>query len=204
MTSIDIAPPVTPVDFATARKAMVDSQLRTSGVNEPFVLARMGSHPREDHVPDAARAVAYMDRAVRLGEGKSLPAPLFHGSVLAEAQPLKGDRVLVIDSGAGYLPALVEPLVASVETITPAEAMKKTRKKGDFTLLLVDGAVEELPDTLSARLADGARIVTGIAEKRVTRLAVGRNSGGNISLMHLAEMGIPQLREFDKAESWSF
>ncbi|MDA7787616.1 protein-L-isoaspartate O-methyltransferase [Sphingomonadaceae bacterium] len=191
-------------DFTAARKAMVDSQLRTSGVNEPFVMERMGAHPREDHVPEAAKAVAYMDRAVPLGGGKSLPAPLFHGRVLAEAQPRATDRVLVIDSGAGYLPALLAPLVESVEAISPADAAKKSRKKGDFTLLFIDGAVEEFPEAIAGRLADGARIVTGIVEGRVTRLAVGYNSGGAISLMNITEMGIPRLHEFDRAESWSF
>ena len=191
-------------DFATARKAMVDSQLRTSGVNEPFVMAAMGSLPREEYVPAASRANAYIDRAVPLGEGRHLPAPLFHGRMLAEAQPNLQDRALVIDSGAGYLPALLAPMVESVEVITPGQAAKKSRKAGDFTLLLVDGAVEELPDALANRLAEGARIVTGVTENRVTRLAAGRSSGGKISLLRLAEMGIPQMHAFDRVESWSF
>ena len=38
-------------DYAAARKAMIDSQLRTSGVNDTFVLERMGTLPREDFVP---------------------------------------------------------------------------------------------------------------------------------------------------------
>ena len=192
------------MDFAVARKAMVDSQLRTSGVNEPFVIARMGSHPREDHVPAARRSGAYIDRAVPLGGGQFLAAPIFHGSVLAEAQPKMDDRVLIVDGGSGYLPALFAPLVESVETLTPAEAAAKSRKKGDFTLLVIDGAVEEVPESLAKRLIDGARVVTGLAENGVTKLAIGRNSGGTISLLRLSEMGIPQLAEFDLAESWSF
>lgn len=190
--------------FAAARKAMVDSQLRTSGVNEPFVMAAMGRLPREDYVPAAARSVAYTDRAVPLGDGRFLPAPLFHGRVMAEAQPGLKDRALVVDSGAGYLPALLAGLVESVEIITPQEAAAISQKKADYTLLLVDGAVEELPDALAKRLADGARVVTGLAENRVTRLAAGRKSAGTISLLRLSEMGIPQMHALDKAERWSF
>ena len=70
-------------DFAAARKAMLDSQLRTSGVNEVFVLERMGVVPREDFVPEGAKSTAYMDRAIRLEDGGFLPAPLFHGAMLA-------------------------------------------------------------------------------------------------------------------------
>ena len=73
--------------FDDARRAMIDSQLRTSGVNEPFVLARMSVVPREDFVPESQRAAAYADRAVRLPDGGALPAPVVSGMLLAEARP---------------------------------------------------------------------------------------------------------------------
>ena len=195
-----------PSAFAIARKAMIDSQLRTSGVNEPFVLKAMNAVPREDYVPSAARATAYMDRSIPLDGGHALPAPLFHGRALAEARPTPSDRALVVDSGAGYLPALLETLVESVAVITPQQASgtRKPKGLGDFTLLVIDGAVEELPPMLGKLLAEDARVVTGLAENRVTRLAVGRAHGGGIALMKLAEMGIPRLPEFDRAEAWSF
>ncbi|MBA4763926.1 protein-L-isoaspartate O-methyltransferase family protein [Qipengyuania huizhouensis] len=189
-------------DYTAARKAMIDSQLRTSGVNEAFVLDRMGTVPREDFVPEGAKGTAYMDRAIRLGEGGYLPAPLFHGAMLAEARPTGEDRVLVIDGGSGYLTALVEPLVKSVKTVSPAEALKV--KKDDFTLVLVDGAIEQMPANLAKSVVEGGRIVTGLVERGVTRLATGRKSGNALALLPLAEMGVPRMGAFDKPESWSF
>ena len=192
------------IDFSAARKAMIDSQLRTSGVNEPVVLARMAAVAREDFVPASARAVAYIDRAIPLDKGRRLAAPLFYGMVLAEAKPTAEDRVLVVDSGAGYLPELLRPLVASVEVITPEEAVATSRKKGDFTLLVIDGAVEALPATLVKRLDAGARVVTGLVANGVTRLAIGRRNGDDVALLPLAEIGIPRLGEFDQPKGWSF
>ena len=189
-------------DYTAARKAMIDSQLRTSGVNEAFVLDRMGTVPREDFVPEGAKGTAYMDRAIRLGEGGYLPAPLFHGAMLAEARPTSGDRVLAIDGSSGYLTALVEPLVKSVKIVSPAEALKV--KKGDFTLVLVDGAIEQVPANLAKSVVEGGRIVTGLVERGVTRLATGRKSGNALALLPLAEMGVPRMGAFDKPESWSF
>lgn len=197
MTTIKTRP-----DYTAARKAMIDSQLRTSGVNEAFVLERMGTVPREDFVPEGAKGTAYMDRAIRLGDGGSLPAPVFHGAMLAEARPTKDDSVLVIDGGSGYLTALVEPLVASVKTISPSEALKA--KKGDYSLVLVDGAIEHVPANMAKLVAEGGRIVTGIVERGVTRLATGRKSGNALALLPLAEMGVPRMGAFDKPESWSF
>ena len=192
------------IDFSAARKAMIDSQLRTSGVNEPFVLARMSAVSREEFVPAAARAVAYIDRAIPLDNGRRLAAPLFYGMVLAEAKPSADDRVLVVDSGAGYLPELLRPLVASVEVIAPEDAVAASRKKGDFTLLAIDGAVEALPPALVKRLDPGARVVTGLVANDVTRLAIGRRSGHDLALLPLAEIGIPRLGEFDQPKGWSF
>ncbi len=194
----------TTMDFAAARRAMIDSQLRTSGVNEPFVLDRMASVAREEHVPQASRAAAYIDRAVPLENGRRLAAPLFYGMLLAEAKPVGEDRALVVDSGAGYLPELLRPLVGDMEIVSPEEAVAASRKRGDFTLLAIDGAVERIPGSLAKRLAEGARAVTGLVRNGVTRLAIGRKSGAEIALLPLAEIGIPRLGEFDAPKGWSF
>lgn len=189
-------------DFDAARRAMIDSQLRTSGVNEPWVLARFASVPREDFVPPSARAVAYTDRAVPLDGQGMLAAPLVHALMLNEARPTAADRVLVIDGGSGYLPALLEGLAEAVTVASPAEALKG--KTGDFTLLLIDGAVEHVPPALVKRLADDGRVVTGAITNDVTRLALGRKAAGEVALLPLAELGIPRLPAFDKPKAWSF
>jgi protein-L-isoaspartate(D-aspartate) O-methyltransferase len=113
------------------------------------------------------------------------------------------DRVLVIDGGSGYLPALVEPLVGKLDTVTPEKAANGA-KRGDYTLVLVDGAIEHAPAALAKLVAEGGRIVTGMVERGVTRLATGRKSGSALALIPLAEMGIPRLGAFDRPQSWSF
>lgn len=189
--------------FDDARRAMIDSQLRTSGVNEAFVLARMGTVPREDFVPEESRAAAYADRAVRLPGGGALPAPVFHGMMLAEARPGSTDRVLVIDGGSGYLAALLEPMIESLAVVSPDDAAAG-RIKSNPTLVLVDGAIEHVPEPLAKKLGEGTRIVTGLIERGVTRLAVGRKTGGTLGLLALAEIGVPRMTAFDREAGWSF
>ena len=187
-----------------ARRAMIDSQLRVSGVNDPAVLAAIEAVAREDFVPPAQRDHAYIDRALPLGQGQALPAPLFHGLVLSEAQVQPQDRVLVV-SPAGYLAALVAQFGAAVTTISPAEVAGPAADGAEqATLILIDGAIEALPDSLAARLAEGGRIVTGVAERQVTRLAVGTKSAGAVSLLPVADLGIPVLAEFTSPPAWSF
>lgn len=189
-------------DFAAARRAMIDSQLRTSGVNAAFVLERMNAVAREDHVPASARGVAYMDRAIALDGGGHIAAPLFYGLLLQEARPDAREEVLVVDGGSGYLPALLEPLVASLKSVTPEQALGTLR--GRYSLILVDGAVERFPDSLARRLAEEGCVVTGLIEDGVTRLVVGRAATGGMGWLRLAEIGIPRLPQFDAPKRWSF
>lgn len=186
-----------------ARRAMIDSQLRTSGVNEPWVLAAMARVPREDFVPEAARAAAYTDRAVPIGEGRFLAAPLFHGRLLAEAEPTEADTALLVGDGNGYLAALLRPLVGTLDAIAPDAAAKK-RKAGPYSLIVIDGAAEEVPAALTAQLADGGRIVAGLVSRGVTRLATGRKAGDMVAMQPLAEMGIPVLPALAAPKRWSF
>lgn len=191
-------------DFAAARRAMIDSQLRVSGVNEDWILAAMGTLPREDCVPAAARGHAYIDRAIPLGNGHALPAPLVHGLMLAEAAPRADDKALLVGCGSDYLAQLLRPLVATLDVVTAAEAAAAARGMGQHSLIVVDGAIEQLPAGLAAELAEGGRIVTGLVERGVTRLAIGRKVGGTVSLLPLADIGIPVLGEFAAPQRWSF
>ncbi len=189
---------------ASARRAMIDSQLRVSGVNEEWVLAAMASVPREDFVPAAARGHAYIDRSIPLDDSHSLPAPLVQGMMLVEAAPSSDDRVLLVSCGSGYLGELLRPQVAVLDTVSAADAAAQAGGMGQYTLVLVDGAIEHLPAGLAAELAEGGRIVTGLVERGVTRLAAGRKQGGEVALLPLADIGIPVLREFAAPKRWSF
>jgi protein-L-isoaspartate(D-aspartate) O-methyltransferase len=183
---------------------MVESQLRTSGVNAEWVLRRMGEVAREQFVPAAASGYAYIDRAIAIDGAHQLAAPVVQGMMLQEAQPAGDDKVLLVDCGSGYLAELVRPLVGSLEVLAPNDAVAKTRKTGDFTLLLVDGAIEQLPDSLVGRLAEGARVVTGLVQNGISRLAIGRKAAGAVALFPLAELGIPTLPEFAAPKGWRF
>lgn len=186
--------------FAAARRAMIDSQLRTSGVTQAAVLAAMSAVPRERYVPAAARDTAYVDRAIALGGGTALPAPLFHGRLLAEAALDPAQRVLVI--GSAYLADLVRELTKSVTAVSASEALALT--SGEFDVIVIDGAIEILPDNLAALVVEGGRVVTGLADRGVTRLAVGRKVVGQISLLAVADIGVPVLAQFAQPNRWSF
>ncbi len=200
MTMLDERP--APMSQSVARRAMIDSQLRVSGVNDPAVLAAFGKVARENFVPHAVKANAYIDRALPLDSGHSLAAPLVQGRMLMEAAPVAGEKVLVVSAG-GYLAALIKHMGCDVALLSPADAAAR-KKGGPYSLILIDGAAEQLPAGIAVMLADNGRIVTGVVERGVTRLAVGRKSAGAIALLPVAEIGMPVLAEFAATQRWSF
>jgi len=206
---------------AAARRAMIDGQLRVSGVNDPAVLAAMDALPREDFLPPERRAAAYADRGQPLGLGRWLAPPLSHGQMLIEARPAADDRALLIGGGTGYLAALVAPLVASLDVVESEAALAEAAplKAGrwtigplaqgapdgaPYTLLLIDGGIEQLPDSLVAQLDDGARVVCGLVDRGVTRLAVGRKAAGQVGFLTVGEAELAPLEPFRAARRWSF
>ncbi|SMC78911.1 protein-L-isoaspartate O-methyltransferase [Novosphingobium sp. B1] len=186
-------------EMLIARRAMIDSQLRVSGVNSPAILNAFNAVPREDFVPAARRAVAYIDRAVPLGDGRALSPALTYGQMLEAAQTTREDKVLVI-SPNGYLAALAAQLSGSVAR---ADSLADA-KGGTFSLILVDGAAEVLPDSLASLLTDEGRIVTGLSDRGVTRLAIGRAVQGKVVATPLAEADFAILAEFAAPKKWSF
>lgn len=190
-------------DTRIARRAMIDSQLRTSGVNEEYVLARMLAVPREDFLPADKASQAYIDRAIALGDGGHLASPLFYGKLLLEAAPMPEDRVLLVGGGTAYLAELLRPLVADLTEMTAADAVSAAGT-GHYLLIVIDGAIEQLPDNLAAQLADGGRIVTGLVLRQVTRLASGRKVAGQVNLQPIEDLGIPVLTAFAAPKGWTF
>ncbi len=188
------------VDFDNMRRAMVDSQLRTSGIMTPWVIAAMGELPREDFAPDALRSTAYMDRALPLSGGRTLNPPVATALMLQAAEVTVDDKVLLVGTPGGYLASLLAMrtpniVVGSVPSDLPSAL---------FSLIIIDGAVEELPAHVLSVAEEGARIVTGIVERGVTRLASGIVRGGQVALRPFADTEVAILPEFATAREFVF
>ncbi|MEM1195074.1 MAG: protein-L-isoaspartate O-methyltransferase [Pseudomonadota bacterium] len=182
---------------------MIDSQLRTSGVNEDFALGRMMAVARENFLPEDKRAQAYIDRSIAV-DGGALASPLFYGKALLEAVPTPQDTALIVEGGTGYLTALVKPLVGSIEAISADDAVKGHIEVRDCSLIMIDGAVEQLPSALVDCLQEGGRIVSGLVLRQVTRIASGCKVVGQVSLQAVEDLGIPVLHAFDAPKKWTF
>lgn len=208
-------------DFVAARAAMVESQLRPQGVTDPRVLSAMGSIPREQFLPDHSRPLAYVDRAVALGEGRFLSAPAVLGQLLTQMMPIPGTRALVIGAGTGYSAAVFKAIgleVVAIEAV--AEFAAKARAQGvdvvegpleagdaksaPYDQIFIDGAIEVIPEAIIDQLAEGGRLGAALVDRGITRLVVGRKSGGAFGYLTIGDAGVPLLPGFSRPKAFTF
>jgi len=212
----------TPIpDFTAARLAMVESQLRPQGVTDRGVLLAMGDVPRENFVPADSRSLAYADRAVPLGGGRFLSAPATLGQLLTQMMPLRGQRALVVGAGTGYSAAVLAAIGLDVVALeSSAELAGQVREAGlqvvegaleaghrkgaPYDQILIDGAVEVIPDALIDQLADGGRLGAALIDRGISRLVVGRKAGGGFGYLSIADAGAPRLPGFTRPMAFTF
>jgi protein-L-isoaspartate(D-aspartate) O-methyltransferase len=212
--------------YHAMRHAMVASQLRTNAVSDPRVVAAMAEVPREAFVPGEVAALAYRDTAVPLTHGRAQNVPIATGKLLTAATLAATDRVLLIGAAGGYTAAVLAELVASVvavEVDPVLAAIARTTLAGypsvtlvegplgaghaagaPYDVLVVDGAVEQLPDALVAQVKVGGRVVAGLADRGITRLAYGRRSEGGFALLPFADIDCVVLPGFSRPRSFTF
>ena len=207
------------------REAMIDSQLRPTGVNDTAVLAAFRAVARERFVPAAAAAIAYSDAAIEIAPGRALLEPMILGLLLTHAG-VAGLRVLVVGAGTGYSAALLDELGCTVTalevdaTLTAAARANLAGRGVDvvegpltagwpaaapYDLILLDGAAAELPPALLAQVAEGGRLAGVIVgEDRVGRPTVGRVAVGRFVGSGFAETGAQVLPGFARAVAFVF
>lgn len=183
-----------------ARRAMIDNQLRPEAVTDAAVLAAMATVPREEYVPAEARVFAYFDRPIPCGDGRAMMPPAALGRLLAELAPRAGERALVVAAPSGYSAALLTHIGLAVDSIDGPEPQGSE----PYDLILIDGAVDEVPQALVDRLAPGGRLGTAIRDRGVTRLAAGRAVGGRLGLRAFADANVALLPQFERRQSFTF
>jgi protein-L-isoaspartate(D-aspartate) O-methyltransferase len=147
------------------------------------------------------------------------------GRLLTEAAPKPGERVLVVAAATGYAAAVMARLAGPVtaleeEGALAAEARANLAGTGvglvegplasgwadgaPYDLILIDGAVEGVPEALVGQLADGGRLATGLLENGVTRLAIGRRAGEGFGMAAFADAAAAILPGFAKPRAFKF
>lgn len=218
------------IDFATLRRNMVNGQIRTNDVTELALIGALSEVPRERFVPSSRRALAYVDDDLPLGERgqRYLIQPMVMARMIQAAGVGPTDLVLDVGCATGYSAAVVARLAESVVGLEedPALAAEATRVLEDlaignvavvtgplaagwraeapYDVILMQGAVEEVPEALTAQLKDGGRLIAVVGTGRSGRATLFRNVNGDISSREIFDAAVPLLPGFSRVRGFQF
>jgi protein-L-isoaspartate(D-aspartate) O-methyltransferase len=211
--------------FEHMRRAMVASQLRTTGVSDPRVVAAMGAVPRERFVPEERVSAAYADAMVPLGHGREMNSPMALGRMLSEARLQGDEHALVIGAATGYAAAVVARLVKSVVALEEQpELIAIARRElggtgvtvaegplnvgwaatAPYDFILIDGAIEVVPQAIIDQIAEGGQLAAAMLDAGVSRLTVSRAVGGSLGSASFSDVAAAVLPGFLKPRGFSF
>jgi protein-L-isoaspartate(D-aspartate) O-methyltransferase len=221
-------------DYAGQRRKMVDGQLRTTDVSDIAVLDAMSSVAREEFVPGRRKALAYIDEDIEISPARKdaaaryLMEPSPFGKLLQLAEIRPGDFILDVGTGTGYSAAILSQLGSSViglesDPDLAASATDTLSRLGfdnvavvegplaegypseaPFDVIVIEGAVDEVPASLLDQLKDGGRLVAVIGQGNAGKATLFLKENGNLASRRAFNCAIRPLAAFLQVPTFEF
>jgi protein-L-isoaspartate(D-aspartate) O-methyltransferase len=216
------------MDFATARRKMVDNQVRPNDVTDPRLVSALLDIPRERFAPADWAAMAYMDNDLAIGDGRALLKPMVLARLIQAADIKETDHVLDVACGTGYSSAVLARLAGSVTALEQVArlATEATSLLGElaatnatvvtgplaagwpqnapYDVILINGAVEFVPETLLAQLKEDGCLLAILNQGPVGKAILCQRVAGDISTRPIFDAAAPTLKDFVKPPEFVF
>jgi len=217
------------MNIEQARFNMIEQQIRPWDVLDPGVLELLAVVKREDFLPPARRALAFVDTEVPLPNGQCMLAPKVDARLLQELELQRHERVLEVGAGSGYMAALlghkaqhvtsleIDPELARFAadnlrrawvgnvTVVPADASRDVPEDGPFDAIVLSGSVAEVPRTMLAHLKPGGRLTAIVGQLPVMRaVLVTRSTESGFATVELFDTVAPRLKGFGEPSRFVF
>jgi protein-L-isoaspartate(D-aspartate) O-methyltransferase len=214
-------------DFAERRTMMVDTQIRPSDVTKFPIIEAMLAVPRETFVPADRQEAAYLGDNIDLGQGRVVLDPRTFAKMLDVADIQPDELVLDLGAGTGYSSAVLARLAEAVIALEEDAALTGDLQSalsdagadnvvvhdgplaagaadfGPFDAIIVEGAVEQMPEAITDQLKEGGRIVALFQEGRLGTVRIGYRIDGQITWRFAFNAGAPVLPGFLKHQAFS-
>lgn len=215
-------------DFATARRHMVDGQVRTADVTDLRILAAMLEIPRENFVPSGAAGLAYLDLDLAVGEAgaRRLLKPMVLAKLIHAADVASSDRVLDVGCGTGYAAAILSRIAGQVIALEQDSGLAQTARAAlasqpnvtvvsgpliagwprgaPYDVIFLEGATEIAPQAFLGQLKDGARLVCVLGSGPGAKAMLYCRSGEELGRRPIFDASAAVLPGFAKAPVFAF
>ncbi len=202
---------------------MVESQVRPNGITDHRIIDAMAQVRREDFVPASHKDIAYLDEDVLIkagarGKARYLIEPMAFARMIHLATIKPTDRVLVVGAGSGYGAKIISMLAAQITALESDEALAGMARgllsgcsnvevvvgalaaghagSGPYDVIVIEGRIAEVPESLIAQLKDEGRIVAAIGMFDVARINLLTVTGGHRSSRGAFDVTIAPLPGF--------
>ena len=189
------------MNLEQARFNMIEQQIRPWDVSDAEVLHLLSVVKREDFVPLAHKALAFVDMEIPLPGGQCMLAPRVEARMLQDLALHKHETVLEIGSGSGFMAALLAhraQRVVSLDinaelaalaranlhkagihnaTVRHADGSVGTQSEGPFDAIVLSGSVAQVPHALLAQLKVGGRLMAIVGEEPVMQATIVTRTG---------------------------
>lgn len=213
-----------------ARRNMIEGQLRPNKITDDALIDALAAIPREEFVPRAMQRIAYIDGDIALGGGRYLPEPMILAGLIQAAQVKKTDIVLDIGCGTGYASAVLGHLAGTVVAIdrdpvmvqaadkllhdldicnaaavTQANLRAGYAQQGPYDVILINGAVNDVPLEIKKQLAEGGRLVAVLSRngRMGNAIMITRKKEGLLTET-LFDAAAPLLAGFETPDAFKF
>ena len=217
------------MNIEQARFNMIEQQIRPWDVLNPGVLELLAVVKREDFVPPAHRALAFVDTEVPLPGGQCMLAPKVEARILQELAVHKHERVLEVGAGSGYMAALlahkaqqvtsleIDPGLAAFAAanlqragvmnanVVAADGAGGRAGDGPFDVIVLSGSVAEVPEALLSQLKVGGRLAAIVGAEPVMRAClITRTADQSLERTVLFDTVAQRLRGFKEPTRFHF
>ena len=216
------------MDQITLNNNMIDGQIRPINGISKEVISAFSSVNRADFVPDNLILRSFTEKNLKLSSDRYFLRPNLIGEIINHVLPQSNETILVLPAATGYLSAIISNLAETVIAIEEEEnfisiaekGMNKSginnvvilRKKinencldqGPFDAIIIEGAIDYLPDQFLEQLGNKGRLFAMINEEDVTNATLFIKNENSINSRFLFSCDAPKLNFFNKKNSFSF
>lgn len=210
------------------RRHMIDGLLLPNDVTDERVIEAIELVNRQSFVSAERKGVAYIDKSIKVADGRYMMDPLSFAKLLSEADIQPNELALDVATNTGYSAAVLSKLVEAVVAIEENKELSETAtknladencdnvavinsthtdglaKQGPYDLIFINGMIDDVPHELLEQLNEGGRILCVLNKDGFGRASIVTYNDKITGVRILFDSAAPKLPGFEKEDEFVF